>query len=701
MIKLKIIKKLKGDKKKYAAIFEKNGKEYIRKFGAAGMSDFTIHRDIKRRERYISRHKKDLQTNDPMRPGYLSMYILWNKPSLQASVSDFKRRLTVYNRTGKFPKDIKGSKKLSFGVRLLRIAKDIPGPLGFILQGDLAKGIENEANAMSIQKQLRNTILKDRSPKTKLIRKLVREGIKNSKASKENRFLENLALNIDPIERWGSLFLRDLSSLKLEKNDFKPRSLFYTILISSIVALEEYRSDFDTDDEARIDEEDNYYVISINSIIDILEQIAPLDSPWDIDTRDDLENLQASFNWVKNQWSEKFKQYGSNYFGTPDNVVNKKLYESIKEKIRKSVKGRRWGAYDSGRLVREYKANGGKYRGSKEKTNLARWYREKWVDACAWPKKKACGRKTKESIAYCRPSVKVDSKTPKLVQKLTKSQIKSRCKNKKRNPMKRITKFGNWKRLNSGNYMTADEYVPNNVNWVVHCTFVPGIGSHVTIRSREVSLSFGGDDDHAFHYGIKRKDQAPEFWGTGKLRRYLYQLPEDYKKYMRNYYDTKCENVIRYPVPLIGESPFKYSGFPPSAPQRFGNMYSVALLKRFLRENPKDGEAALKAVTEYLEGCESKYDKSRCINFIIELLLNFYYTVQNKKHGDYKEFNEKFKDLVKRYQRKNPRFKPYKFNLLKNRITRFRMYLHILQDEQINALLGDYVVLVSMILAMI
>ena len=117
---------------------------------------------------------------------------------------------------------------------------------------------------------------------------------------------------------------------------------------------------------------------------------------------------------------------------------------SIKAKIKKSVKGRRWGAYDSGRLVREYKAKGGKYSGGKGKTDLGRWYKEKWVDACAWPKRKSCGRKTSAKIAYCRPSKRVDSKTPRLVQSLSKAQRKSRCTKKKRSPMKRVnvTRFG-------------------------------------------------------------------------------------------------------------------------------------------------------------------------------------------------------------------------------------------------------------------
>lgn len=699
MIKLKTLKKLKGEKKKYAAVFEKNGKEYLRKFGAAGMSDFTIHKDTKRRERYISRHKKDLRTNDPMRPGYLSMYILWNKPTLKASIEDFKRRLSVYNKTGKFPRDIKGSKKLSFGVLVKRLAKDIDGPLGFILQGDLAKGIEETANATYIQDQLRNTILKDRSPKTKLIRELVRQGIKNEKQYRSNRYVKNLVNNVDPLERFGALFLRGMSELPLEPSDFKPNTLFYKILLSSVESLEGYRNDLDSYDDIENDdsEESGYYIGSINAVTDILDQIFP--GLWTYDERDDLENLQDLEAWLKNDWLEKFQ---SNNFGAPDNVVNKKLYESIKKKIRKSIKGRRWGAYDSGRLVREYKAKGGKYTGSKGKTNLGRWYKEKWVDACAWPKKKACGRKSKEKIAYCRPSKRVDSKTPKLVQELTKAQIKSRCSKKKKNPMKRVTKFGNYKKLRSGNFMTNDEYVPFNVNWVVHCTFIPGIGSHVTIRNESVSLTFGGSDDHAFHYGIKRKEQGPEFWGTGKLREYLYQLPEYYKDYMKKYYNTKCQNIARFPMPLIGPSTYRDTGLPPPAPQRFGNMYSVALLKRFLRENPKDPDETRLILLKYMQECKTKYSNIRCADFIKELLLNFYYSVENKRIKYYKEFNPVFKKLVKEYKKTHPNYTPYKFKLDKTRILRFAQYLHILQDEPpFPYLLGkDFIDLPTMITAM-
>lgn len=238
-VELISIKKLKGDKKKYQAFFLVNGKEKVQKFGAEGMSDYTIHKDINRRNRYISRHLKDLDTDDPTRAGYLSMFVLWNKPSLDASIADYKTRLSIYNKTGKFPRSI--------------------------------------------------------------------------------------------------------------------------------------------------------------------------------------------------------KEYEKNNFGTPVNVINKKLYEKVKEQIKSDIKGRRWGAYDSGRLVQMYKKLGGKYSGTKAETPLQRWYQEKWVNACKWPNVVPCGRSDMTNkMAYCRPSIKVTKDTPKTVQSFTKEEINKRCTVKQTNPGVRI-----------------------------------------------------------------------------------------------------------------------------------------------------------------------------------------------------------------------------------------------------------------------
>lgn len=75
--------------KKYRAIFD-NGKHTD--FGAAGYSDFTHHHDVERRNRYDMRHKRHEDWNNPYTAGALSKWILWNKPTLSASLADFKRR---------------------------------------------------------------------------------------------------------------------------------------------------------------------------------------------------------------------------------------------------------------------------------------------------------------------------------------------------------------------------------------------------------------------------------------------------------------------------------------------------------------------------------------------------------------------------------------------------------------------------------
>ena len=107
LIEIQKLTNSQDSKYKYNAKFSVNDKIINTKFGAKGYSDYTIHNDTDRRNNYIARHAKDLRTNDPTRAGYLSMYILWNKKSFDASVSDFKKRLKEYNKTGKFPKDIK------------------------------------------------------------------------------------------------------------------------------------------------------------------------------------------------------------------------------------------------------------------------------------------------------------------------------------------------------------------------------------------------------------------------------------------------------------------------------------------------------------------------------------------------------------------------------------------------------------------
>jgi len=81
--------KLHGDQHKYMAVFN-DGKKT--NFGFPGMNDYTLSGDKSARDRYRARHSKDLSTGDPQRAGYLSFYLLWNKPTLEESIKDYKHK---------------------------------------------------------------------------------------------------------------------------------------------------------------------------------------------------------------------------------------------------------------------------------------------------------------------------------------------------------------------------------------------------------------------------------------------------------------------------------------------------------------------------------------------------------------------------------------------------------------------------------
>lgn len=82
---------------KYVATFETDkGRKKTTKFGAKGMDDYTITHDKEQRNRYRTRHAKDLKTGDPTRAGFLSYYLLWgDSTSLQTNISAYKKRFSI------------------------------------------------------------------------------------------------------------------------------------------------------------------------------------------------------------------------------------------------------------------------------------------------------------------------------------------------------------------------------------------------------------------------------------------------------------------------------------------------------------------------------------------------------------------------------------------------------------------------------
>jgi len=67
------------------------------KFGARGYSDYTIHKDPQRMERYLARHrsrenwtKKGIHT-----AGFWARWLLWSKPSLPGARSHIEKKFGI------------------------------------------------------------------------------------------------------------------------------------------------------------------------------------------------------------------------------------------------------------------------------------------------------------------------------------------------------------------------------------------------------------------------------------------------------------------------------------------------------------------------------------------------------------------------------------------------------------------------------
>jgi hypothetical protein len=75
--------------KKWRAIFE-NGR--TTDFGHLAYEDYTDHKDEQRKIRYLNRHRKRENWDDPYSAGALSRWILWNEPTIEKSLKDYRRR---------------------------------------------------------------------------------------------------------------------------------------------------------------------------------------------------------------------------------------------------------------------------------------------------------------------------------------------------------------------------------------------------------------------------------------------------------------------------------------------------------------------------------------------------------------------------------------------------------------------------------
>ena len=85
-----VISKSTNKNKKFDVVVD--GKKIS--FGAAGYSDYTIHKDPERKERYIARHEKNEDWNKSgiKTAGYWAKHLLWSKDTLTKSINDISKK---------------------------------------------------------------------------------------------------------------------------------------------------------------------------------------------------------------------------------------------------------------------------------------------------------------------------------------------------------------------------------------------------------------------------------------------------------------------------------------------------------------------------------------------------------------------------------------------------------------------------------
>lgn len=96
---MKLVSVLKSDRegKKYMAKFTLgDDKQKTVHFGSATSQTYLDHKDPKKRENYIKRHRVREDFNDPKTAGSLSRWLLWgDSTNLKTNVTSFRKKFDL------------------------------------------------------------------------------------------------------------------------------------------------------------------------------------------------------------------------------------------------------------------------------------------------------------------------------------------------------------------------------------------------------------------------------------------------------------------------------------------------------------------------------------------------------------------------------------------------------------------------------
>lgn len=97
MIQVQLIPSPLKTKKWRMIFFRKPDIQEHTDFGFQGMSDYTIHKDEHRKQLFLKRFQRLIEKHqdDPSSAMTLSHLILWNKPTIEESFQDYKRRFRL------------------------------------------------------------------------------------------------------------------------------------------------------------------------------------------------------------------------------------------------------------------------------------------------------------------------------------------------------------------------------------------------------------------------------------------------------------------------------------------------------------------------------------------------------------------------------------------------------------------------------
>lgn len=98
MVKLVSVKPSSDPDKKLDVKLETDaGREKTVRIGQRGAPDFTKTGDEAMKERYITRHaaREDWRLSGILTSGFWAKHLLWNKPSLSASIADTRKQFNL------------------------------------------------------------------------------------------------------------------------------------------------------------------------------------------------------------------------------------------------------------------------------------------------------------------------------------------------------------------------------------------------------------------------------------------------------------------------------------------------------------------------------------------------------------------------------------------------------------------------------